>query len=148
MPVAAGSSPEIIAPVRPEMIVALPVAMLLVSSIIGVPVVPDSFEGEPVEHVGNVIIVCARPGTIIVGRAVPDIAPVDPVAIVIKVQIIGDTYRHVKAQFGGLNEFRCIFQHRRFVGSVRVGIGRRRNRCRGNHPRQADVETDSARADA
>jgi hypothetical protein len=134
----------------PEMLVPIPGTISLITSIIRIPIVPDSLKGVPVKHVGDVAVVNTRPRSIVVGRVVPDISPVDVVAVVIEEKIVRNTYRHVKAQFGRQDEDRRCFRHHRLVGGriggVRVGIHRRR--CRGNHPGKADVESDPGRADA
>lgn len=139
-----GSSPVLFAMSWPEMIVSLPGTRSLVAPIIGIAVVTDSFKGVPVEDIGNVAGINRGPRAIVVGRVVPDITSVNEVTVVIVEKVVGYTNCNIKAQFRRLDEFRYNFCHHRFVGTARIAI----DRCRGNHPGQANVYSNPAMADA
>jgi len=85
--------------------------------VIIIPEIMYPFKRESADTIGNTAVTDRNPRAVVIGSRVPDISPIEVIAIGHKKQVIGNSCGNIKTQFRRSYKFRRLFDNYR-LGSI------------------------------
>jgi hypothetical protein len=96
--------------------VSVAVTVMGVVSVIIITEIMYPFKRESADTIGNTVETNRNPGTVVIGRRVPDIPSAEVIAVGDKEQVIWNSRGNIKTQFGRSNKFRRLVDNYRLGG--------------------------------